>query len=575
MKLEAVCLGKTATINIRGHDVKTAYRKSPVDTPVDITRDGLAGNEVAVHLDAIYAIAAENYGYWSKELGVDPEGWPPGTFAENLTISGLPESELQVGDTFAIGPDVVLTVAGPRIPCFKLCWCLEQPDSFIPTFAMSGRSGAYFNVETPGTVQTGDDVRLVKRAADGVKILDIARYLFGHPASEDELRTVMAQPGLSKSALFALQSKVLYARDQERVRRNRWSGWRDVRVRDVVDETPLIKSFSLISADGEPLAPFKAGQFLTFNLPLDGKATTRVWSLSDYQEYPEHYRVSIKKSADGHGSGFMHGSVQPDTMLQIAAPLGHFSVDRGGFKPLLLIAAGIGITPLLAMLKAHVGRDDDRPPAYLIHCNKNGVLQPFRQELDALAEHEGVSTLHVFSTPTDDDERDGAYDVRGRLTRQSISAFVADAHIMDGDLRVDMPIFEFDTYLCGPSSFQDAVVADLVEIGVNRHQIYQESFAAAEGESQTGVVHEAEVEFSPFDVTAQWRLDDNLTLLELAEASGLELPNACRMGVCQSCSRTLLEGAVYYEQRPTHHPGEDQVLLCCARPASRRVAVGE
>ena len=225
------------------------------------------------------------------------------------------------------------------------------------------------------------------------------------------------------------------------------------------------------------------------------------------------------------------------------------------------------------MLKAHTSRGEDMPPAYLVHCNRNGALQPFREELDALAMTPNVSILHVFSKPSKEDESARNFDVSGRLTFDVIEDFIGDAHIMDGDLRIDMPLFEFDFYVCGPESFQADMINGLISAGANQHQIFQESFQSGESDQQLGTIAGAEVVFSKPDVTVTWDAGENVTLLELAEAAGLSPDNACRMGVCQSCSQELLEGEVYYEMRPTHYPEDNQVLLCCARPASRRVVL--
>src|SRR5690606_40864096 len=99
---------------------------------------------------------------------------PHGCFGENLTIRGLDESQLHVGDILSVGDEVRLSVAGPRIPCFKLCWRLNQPDTFIREFGLSGKSGAYFNVDRPGTIQAGDPVRIVSSANDSFRIGTIA-----------------------------------------------------------------------------------------------------------------------------------------------------------------------------------------------------------------------------------------------------------------------------------------------------------------------------------------------------------------------------------------------------------------
>jgi ferredoxin-NADP reductase len=132
----------------------------------------------------------------------------------------------------------------------------------------------------------------------------------------------------------------------------------------VIDETSDIKSFYLSPIDNRPLAPYRAGQFLTVQLPTTQETIVRVWSLSDYQNQPSQYRLSIKKESKGLGSGYMHEQISKGASLLIKPPLGRFVLDRSGFKPVLMIAGGIGITPLLSMLKAQVERGEKMPPLY-------------------------------------------------------------------------------------------------------------------------------------------------------------------------------------------------------------------
>ena len=114
MQLIAMATGQTRTIEMRSSPIQTAYLKTPVSGPCYVHEHGLAGNETAVHPDAIYAIANEHYEFWANRLGADRSTWLPGQFAENLTIAGLDESSLRVGDVIAIGPDVMLIVTGPH-----------------------------------------------------------------------------------------------------------------------------------------------------------------------------------------------------------------------------------------------------------------------------------------------------------------------------------------------------------------------------------------------------------------------------------------------------------------------------
>ena len=576
MKLASVCVGRTQNLRIRDQNVTTAFLKSAVAGPVRVRSDGLEGNDVAVHTDAVYAIAEEHYGYWASRLGQDIADWPHGHFGENLTISGLDESQLHVGDILAIGDEVRLAVAGPRIPCFKLCWRLGQPDTFIREFGLSGKSGAYFNVVHPGTLRAGDSIRLVSRARGSFPIREIAGYALGtQEVDSDRLARILDLPGLSQTSALLLRNKLYRKLDRARTSERRWEGWRQFLVARIHDEAPGIKSFILTAVDAQPVAPYRAGQFITVRLPIErSKPVMRLWSLSDYEENPTSYRVSIKQEPSGRGgSCYMHESVTVGSRLDVKPPMGRFVLDRSSFKPLLLIAGGIGITPLLAMLKAHLARSGAIPPVYLVHCCRNRSVQAFRSVLDCLREKHGINVLHVYSQPLPGDRQKSNCQVHGHLSLAHIAAFMDSCHILHGGKRVAMPWFESDVYVCGPHGFQESLVAGLIEAGFNADRVFTESFDAGRGNWRQGTLERAEVIFSASNKTVTWNAEGGQSLLELAEAAGLQPGNACRMGVCQSCSAELMEGKVHYEYSFTTRTENGHVLLCSAVPATPRVVI--
>jgi len=576
MKLVSVCVGRTQNLRIRDQNVTTAFLKAPVEGPVRVSANGLEGNDVAVHTDAVYAIAEEHYGHWAEQLGRDVADWPHGFFGENLTIRGLDESQLHVGDILSVGDEVRLSVAGPRIPCFKLCWRLNQPDTFIREFGLSGKSGAYFNVDRPGTIQAGDPVRIVSSANDSFRIGTIAEYALGtEPVDPDVLARVLNLPGLSQTSALLLRNKLYHKLDHQRTLERRWQGWRKFSVAQLHEEVPGVKSFVLKAVDRRPIAPYRAGQFITLKLPIDdGEPLIRVWSISDYQEDPASYRVTVKNEPHSRGgSRFMHEKVTVGSCLDLKPPMGRFVLDRSSFKPVLLIAGGIGITPILAMLKAHLDRVGTIPPVYLVHCCRNRAVQPFRATLDRLQEQHGIKVLHVYSRPDSHDRPGVDYQVRGHLSIAHLAAFMEGCHILHGGKRVDMPWFESDIYLCGPAAFQEDLRARLIEAGSNADRIFSESFDAGRSRAKQELLDQAEVIFSTANKSVTWHAESGKSLLELAEIAGLQPTNACRMGVCQSCSAKLVEGSVHYQHRITSAPANGNILICSAVPASPRVVV--
>ena len=493
MKVTDICIGKTTTVKIRGQEMTTAYLKQAIDGPATVTANGIEGNEIAVHTDAIYAFSKQNYSYWSERLNTDSAEWKPGFFAENLLVDSLPEQSLQVGDIICVGERVLLSVSGPRIPCFKLCWRMNQPESFITEFAFSGRSGVYFNVEQTGVIHPGDKVTIVKKAENSILITEVTEITLGKKTvDEQKLAFILGLKGLSETAALLLRNRLYSTIDQQRTQTDRWSDWRQLEVAQVIEQTPEIKSFIIKAPDPLPLAPYRAGQFLTVRLPIpetnperNNQSVVRVWSLSDYQDTPDHYRLSIKKEPDGLGSGYMHQQIKPGSRLDIQAPMGRFVLDRSGFKPILLIAGGIGVTPVLSMLKAHLQRGETRPPIYFIHCCQNRQLQPFRDEIDALSAQHNVATLHVYDRPRPKDKQGVDYDIHGYLTIEHIQQLIEGAHIVHGGKKIAMPLVEFDIYMCGPPVFQEKISEALLASGANASRIFTESFSYGSGANQT------------------------------------------------------------------------------------------
>jgi ferredoxin-NADP reductase len=441
---------------------------------------------------------------------------------------------------------------------------------------MSGRSGVYFNVERTGAIQAGDNVSIVHRVNDSVSILEISKYVFAELAiNQDRLQYILSRDGLSQTSALLLGNKLYQIIDQQQTQLNRWHGWREFRVDRVVDEALDIKSFVLEAVDGKEIAPYRAGQFLTVELQIDqAEPMIRVWSLSDFQTEPEHYRISIKREPKSlGGSAFMHQEIKPDDTVRIMPPMGSFVLDRSSFKPVLLLAGGIGITPLLAMARAHIDRGAKAPPLYFIHCCQNRERQPFREELDALAKLPGVKLLHVYDSPGENDRAGFEYDLQGYLTLPQVAEFMADCHIVHGGKKIAMPWFDCDIYICGPTIFQEKLVSAMLEDGANKARLFTESFSAGATAELDHTIQQTEVTFSSSNITVTWHADDKLTLLELAEANGLQPPNACRMGVCQSCSVTLLDGDITYLTSLTHEPADGQVLLCSAIPASKHITM--
>jgi len=575
MQLVGIAAGKTQSIEMRSGPVQTAYLKTPVLGRCYVHEAGLEGNETAVHPDAIYAIASEHYDYWAAQLGTDRAAWLPGHFAEQLTISGLDESTLRIGDVIEIGPDVTLIVAGPRIPCFKLAWRLAQPDTFIREFGLSGRSGVYFGVRKAGWIETGMAAKIVNHQPAHPTVAEVAKLALDCPQPpEHAIRMLLALPYFSKSVGLVLGSLLMRVVDQ-RPEPALWKDWREFTVARTVDEATDVKSLTLVPSDGQPLPRSRAGQFVAVRVPLsDADAVVRPWSLSDYTENPNSFRITVKRNIGGAGSSRLHDTARVGARLLLRAPSGRFVLDRAGFMPVVLIGAGIGITPLLAMAKAHLARGDSAPPLRIIHCVKNADTHPMRQEIDSLAAlYPQLRIYYAYSQPTPADIAHGRFHRHGHLSANDVIAALDGAAIALGNKRVAVPWFESDFYLCGPETFETTLAAELIALGARKNRIFVERFQSRGVMPADSRLERADIVFARSGKTVTWTEAEGLTLLELAEKAGLAPPSGCRIGVCLSCQCELLAGDVQYEFRPIGETRDRTALLCCAKPSTGKLVL--
>jgi uncharacterized protein len=575
MQLVGIAAGKVRSIEMRGSPVQTAFLKTPVSGPCYVHESGLEGNESAVHPDAIYAIAAEHYSFWANRLGADRGAWQVGQFAENLTIAGLDESALRIGDVLAIGPEVRLVVTGPRIPCFKLAWRFSQPDSFVREFGVSGRSGVYFGVRQTGWIEAGMPVQIEHREPAHATVAEVAKLVLDCPQPPEQgIRALLELPYLSRSAALILGSLLMRVVDQ-RPEAAQWKDWREFTVASTTDEAPDIKSFTLIPSDGQPLPRTRAGQFVAVQVPLpDADAVIRPWSLSDYTENPASFRITVKRNDAGVGSAWLHKRAHQGTQVLLRPPCGRFVLDRGGFMPVVLIGAGIGITPLLAMAKAHLARGKNAPQLRIFHCVRNSQVHPMREELDALAAaNTQLQIRYVYSRPTEADVVEHRFHRPGRLTAEGLIADLDGVAITLGSKVVAVPWFECDFYICGPEPFETTLVSGLLERGARKQRVFVERFHSGGEAPAESTLESAEVVFAHSGTSVIWKEVEALTLLEAAERSGLSPPHACRLGICLSCQCAVLEGEVRYASRPIGQNADGTALLCCAYPAAQRVVL--
>ncbi|WP_017902405.1 pyridoxamine 5'-phosphate oxidase family protein [Pseudomonas asplenii] len=346
------------------------------------------------------------------------------------------------------------------------------------------------------------------------------------------------------------------------------NSWRPLRIERIVEESRNIRSLYLQPTDGAGSPLFQAGQHLPLRFSVDGHTHIRTYSLSGAPSDP-FLRVSVKR--DGLVSSHVHDRLQVGDLLEARAPQGHFTVAPSAPRPLVLLAAGVGITPLLSMLREVVyqGKRTRRMrPSVLFLSARSLAELPFTAELDELLARAGetVRVVRLLSQPEVQARPGADYDLPGRL----------NVEVMQQVLLID-DYDAVDFVLCGPGGFTQGLYDQLRDLDIRDEQIHAETFGpstlrrrldpgARQIEQPPAATVAVPVLFHASAKEARWQ-PKGASLLELAESRGLRPEFSCRGGSCGTCSTRLISGQVHYPQPPSEIPGEGQVLICCAVPA--------
>ncbi|ALI09699.1 MULTISPECIES: pyridoxamine 5'-phosphate oxidase family protein [Pseudomonas] len=345
------------------------------------------------------------------------------------------------------------------------------------------------------------------------------------------------------------------------------SRWRALRVARVVDESHNIRSFYLQASDGLGLPRFEAGQHLPVRIQLEGQKapSIRTYSVSSAPS-DDFLRISVKR--DGSVSSHLHEQVRALHEIEARAPQGHFTVQATERRPLVLLAAGVGITPLLSMLREVVyqgQRISRMRPVWLLQSARSVADLAFREEIDELAARAGdkLQVVRMVSQPPTEAKVGEDYDLAGRIDVELLKKL--------------LPLNDYDFYLCGPGSFTQALYDGLRKLRIPDDRIHAETFGPSTlvrdievsmpAPQQVPAATEAvKVLFASSGKEARWEPGGG-TLLELAEARGLNPEFSCRGGSCGTCKTRLSRGQVHYLSQPAEPVGEGEVLICCAVPA--------
>jgi ferredoxin-NADP reductase/MOSC domain-containing protein YiiM len=567
--LLSVNVGLPQDVAWHGRTVHTAIWKRPVEGPRLVRRlniDGDGQGDLAGHGGehrAVFVYQIDSYRYWQKQLGRDDFSY--GQFGENFTVRGLADDQVCIGDRYRIG-EAEFEVTQPRVTCYRVG--IRMNDPRMPALLVSHhRPGFYFRVLREGPVQAGDEIVKVAAGPEAMTVaeVDALLYLPGH--TREGVQRALRIPALPDGWRASFQALL----DQSATAGNAgltavspppaWPGFRPLAVTALERESASVVSVYLADPGGRAVPPALPGQFLTLRLPAgpDARPLLRSYSLSGTPG-ADSYRVSVKREPHGAGSRYVHTQVRAGARLEAAAPRGTFILQPGE-APVLLISAGVGATPVLAMLHALAGTGRD---VWWLHSARSRAEEPFAAEARSLLA--GLARGHryiCYSRPDAGDVEGRDYQTRGRLSASVLAA-------------LGLPR-DADAYLCGPAAFMAEMSAALAGLGVGR--VRTEIFGAAPAQTP-GIAPEAArpphppagepadgplVEFARSSLTVHWD-PGQASLLELAEACDVPVRWSCRTGVCHTCETGLLSGTVSYAPDPVEDPADGSALICCSQP---------
>ncbi|MEA2780495.1 MAG: hypothetical protein QOK29_2039, partial [Rhodospirillaceae bacterium] len=545
-RLLSVNVGLPRDIAWHGKTVRTAIWKAPVAERRMVRRlnvDGDGQGDLAGHggeQRAVFVYQTDSYRYWQDRLG--RSDFTYGQFGENFTVDGLSDDEVCIGDRYRIG-DAVFEVTQPRVTCYRVGIRMNEPQ-MAALLVAHGRPGFYFRVLVEGEVEAGDEIVQVATGSERMTVSEVNALLYmpGHPRSrlEQALRISALSEGWRASfqaLLERMQSGALMGNPGLVPAAGpppAWAGFRPLRVSRKNRESNSVTSLTLEPADGRPLTAALPGQFVVLRLrpAPDGPAPLRSYSLSA-EPSDVRYRVSVKRETHGAAGAYIDAEVRVGDVLDTSAPRGSFTLVPGD-TPVVLLSAGVGATPVLAMLHALAAGNSPRE-VWWIYGARDGGEHPFAAESRALLNALPRSHSHIrYSSPGPEDRPALDFDAPGHLSVRVLQ-----------ELSVPR---DADFYLCGPPAFMNDFSVGLAARGVAANRLHSESFGS--GPSQTpGVVAAPHrpphlpagqidtgplVSFARSGLNVRWGSAFQ-SLLELAEACDVPVRWSCRTGVCHSC----------------------------------------
>jgi ferredoxin-NADP reductase/MOSC domain-containing protein YiiM len=569
-----VNVGVPRDIEWKGRTVHTGIWKNPVQGRCRAGRlnlDGDGQGDLAGHggeQRAVFVYQIDSYRYWQEQL--KRTDFVSGQFGENFTIEGLSDDAACIGDRYGIG-SAIFEVTQPRVTCYRVGIRMNEP-RMPALLTSSGRPGFYFRVLQEGEVGAGDEIVKVGEAKERMTVAEINALLYSPDHSRDRLERALRIEALSPGWRGSFEALLQHPTSgnaglaPEAAAHPAAPGFRPLAVTGIARESADVLSFTMQSSNGQPLPSALPGQYVVLRIQGTAGAPPlfRSYSLSGALS-TERYRISVKIEPNGAAGTCLRDHVHVGDTLDVSSPRGSFILQTGE-RPVVLLSAGIGATPVLAMLYALAASGATRQVLW-IHSARDREHHPFAAEVRRLMLELPHARSHVcYSRPGPHDKPGEDFDTAGHLSRS----------VFD---EIGVPR-DADVYLCGPTRFMADMKEALTTLGVAAERIHVEVFNGSESmtpgvvgavvraphlpmdEANTGPL----VSFARSGIAAHWKAPAYQSILELAEACDVPVRWACRTGVCHSCESGLVSGAVTYGPEPLDKPAEGNILVCCSQP---------
>jgi ferredoxin-NADP reductase/MOSC domain-containing protein YiiM len=556
--------------------VRTGIWKDPVRGRCRVARLNLYGDgqgDLAGHggeQRAVFAYQIESYRYWQDQLR--RTDFVHGQFGENFTIEGSPDDAVCIGDRYQIG-SALFEVTQPRVTCYRVGIRMNEP-RMPALLTSSGRPGFYFRVLQEGEVGRGDEILKVGEAKERMTVAEINALLYSPNHARDRLERALQiealSPGWRSSFEALLQSHASGNAGllPDAAAHPTAPGFRPLAVATIAQESADVHSITMQSPDTQPLPTAMPGQYVVLRLQraASGPPVFRSFSLSGPLS-SERYRISVKLEPNGVAGTYLREHLRAGDTLDVSLPRGSFILQSGD-RPVVLLSAGIGATPVLAMLHALAATRSTRRVLWL-HAARDGEHHPFAGEVRGLMHALPHGRSYVcYSRAGPRDKMGMDFDASGYFSRSVFE-------------EVGIPQ-EANVYLCGPPLFMAAMKETLATLNVAAERIHVEIFNGSEAMTP-GVIGAATrtphlpsddpktgplVSFARSGIAAHWKASAYQSILELAEACDVPVRWSCRTGVCHNCESGLVSGEVVYGPEPLDKPAYGNVLVCCSQPSS-------